>query len=409
MGKEQWQILFVLGAILLAGFFFQSDSEDVSGEAVRRSLPQAPIPQSPMPTAPICDYQPINQQFSQRLGSPVSLHIGQFVKIINNRYLAIIGYDNNVIPNVLGFYLYDIGIDGRFNTFDDGGFLVDSGAHIFYLDSITSNSVTTLYWYVLNSPTSAEIRQCTLTAQGCIPTTITTLPSSINVKGFVASASVNRLFFAQGGTPGAGAFILSCALQQGLPDSCTNGFNSFVSHQQVQLVPGSSTYTYRSISDLGFFISSNTWPISSNYIVTIQQPTTFISLQGSFNLNPTNHNPSTYPNIFIVQNTPSSSQLALVDSIAGTVTPIETLNPSSYTGPHTIQLFGSLFITLYQESPPSSTVVYLMGKRVGLPPVQIGSLTMNPYLLSAIILPDLTVLGILNTATNNLIQFACTP
>ena len=65
MGKEQWQTLLVLGAILLVGFFFQDNGEDLSGEAVRRSVAQAPVF---IPTQPaFCGYQSINQQFFQRL------------------------------------------------------------------------------------------------------------------------------------------------------------------------------------------------------------------------------------------------------------------------------------------------------------------------------------------------------
>ncbi len=436
MGKEQWQAVFVIGAILLVGFFFQPAREEASGKAVQllededaaqqpadqeaiqqpggavqraSSLPPLPPPSLP----PVCDafHEYITQQFLQKMGVTTPHTFDSFIKLINDRYLAVTATPN--IGTAPELYLYDLGSDGRFNTPDDTGFLIEPlQSSVLHLDSLTSGGVTTLFWYTFSGGTSI-LKQCILTSQGCTPTTITTLP--LRLKGLVASSSTNRLFslyLSQGGIIGLFYMnIVSCSLQSGTSDSCGNGLSSFITHQQLSMPYRAIGYNVFSLSEVGFYLADPGVVPLQNFIIDINQPTVYIPIQNQ--LNPTSKNPLAPPFFFSIDSTNSDSpQLVMVDSTIGTISPLESIPSSSLWRSLAIQgIQGFPIITLYYELTPLSSVA-LMGKRVGSPPVELGTFTTTLYPQDAITLPDLTVLGILSTATSssgNLVKFRCSP
>ena len=434
MGKEQWQAVFVIGAILLVGFFFQPAREEASGKAVQLlededaaqqpadeeaiqqpgeavlRAPPSPLPPIPV-VQPVCDalYETITQQFLQKMGVTTSRFFDDsFIELINNRYLVVTAF----ISSTPELYLYDIGPDGRFDTPDDAGFLIEPlQSSILSLDSLTSGGVTTLFWYVgMMGGGSGSLKKCTLTPQGCIPTTITAL-SGNNVKGLVASASTNRLFLLHTPVVGGGSVhtVASCSLQSGTPDFCGNGLSSFTTHQQLSLPYRIYGYDIFSLSEVGFYLADSGVAPLQNFIININQPTVISPIQNK--LNPTPYNPLTLPFMFAVDSTfPASPQLVMVDSTTGTIItpPLESIPSSFLWRSLAIQSFGSQIITLYFERRPLSPAV-LMGKRVGSPPVELGTFTFTggDFIWFAITLPDFTVLGILSSG--NLVKLSCTP
>ncbi|MDP1694267.1 MAG: hypothetical protein Q8L34_01885 [Candidatus Woesearchaeota archaeon] len=395
MRKTAWQMLLLLGIILIVVVLFDTQNSQVQSNAVR-SMRLAPTPAQPVATAPFCDYTDVTQVITQRLG----LSMGSFnitdMKKTDSRYISILLFNANLNRDEL--YLYDLGADGQWNTQDDRGFFIDETLNMPSLMT-SSNGVRTLFWI-----SYSDIKRCTLTPQGCVNIQTLTTFTNILELNLVPSSSQNRMYIAYV-DPQFNLLFVSCSLQQGTPDSCSNPPTSFTSHQTLFFPPQMSVV--QSLLETGFiYIQGNA--ITQGHLFNINLP-----IPGTVLLPSTiQHIQSIYSlaNLLVaIQTTTVAagqlSELVLIDQQTGMITAvIDTIDPINPISPLIIDTSNSSLVTLYYQQNN------IMGKRPSMPAVSLYVYSQNDNPIPKVILPDGSVLGMMgNRPSTQFIRFDCIP
>ncbi len=402
MVKIAWKTLLLIGVIFVAAVLFDAQNSQVQGDSVR-SLRLSPTPvQSPVLTQPIpvaiCDYTDVTQIIIQRLG----LSIGSFdlfqMEKIDSRYISILLF--NIVLNRSELYLYDLGIDGQWNTQDDRGFFIDETLKTPNIMT-SSNGVGTLFW-----TSYFDIKSCTLTSQGCANVqTLTTFTNIFDLSGYVSSSSQNRMYMAYV-DPQFNLIFASCSLQQGTPDNCNNGQTTFVTHQTLYFPPQMSVV--KSLPVAGFiYVQGFAVTLGRFFNIDLPIPGTVLLPSTLQFLQPTYFIPGF---LVAIQTTtvPTGqlSELVFIDPQTGSITAVvDTLNnPMFPISPLIIDTTNNGFITIYYQQND------IMGKRLGMPAVSLYIRSPNDNPIPQVILPDGSVLGRMgNRPSTQFIQFNCVP
>ncbi len=406
MERKYLSVLVMLLWFFVIAFFFDISSTDKSvvsaslvsstGSASASIVNPITPPSSSDPVIPYCKSLDVTSVFAQRLGTSSKTSSVYQMERLDNRYFTVSFYSYN--SSSFQLYLYDLGIDGLFNTTDDNGIFIGQPYSQYVTPTLYSTSPNSqdLFW-VGRSITAGlvDINRCTLSSQGCTNaktvTTVTIAPTGFG--GIITSSLKNRIYLAYYDSNMNNLIYDSCSLQLTAVDSCTKGQSYFTNHATL---PASSSIFQRTLSGVGFIHQY----FATNNLFNVQLPIpSSVPLPNGIDIDSLSSRVGV--KLLGINNSVNSSiSLVIIDDVTGAVlAKIDTLDPMSSS--HLIDLTNLGIVTVYRSNKLQS----FMEKRTTIPAVPIYSDQLSAF--PEIILSDATVLGY--SSSNSILKSLCYP
>mgnify|MGYP001571063293 CR=1 FL=1 len=397
MGRGRWIVLVIMAVVLVVAFFFDFSNYDKSSVEFASAIQKTSS--LPTPITPSCQSLDVTSVFAQRLGlSSKSSSIYQMERL-DSRYFAFSFYDYN--SSSFKLYLYDLGIDGIFNTTDDNGIFIGQPYSQYVAPALYSTSPNSQDLFCVSNSVasgSVDINRCTLSLQGCTNARVVTTILIVDFKGIVTSSLKNRLYLAYTNYDSSRFNLIydSCSLQSTSVDSCVRGQNYFINHAKASVF---DNYFQRTLPNIGFIhLIKNSTTIASLFNIQLPTPGN-VPLPDSININSLSSRAGVQ--LLGINNFTNSISLVILDSFTGNIlVNVDALDQASYS--HLIDVTNLGIVIVYRSYKSQS----IMEKRVTSSAV-IPLYTDQYYVSPRIILPDATVLGYSNS--NLIFRSSCTP